>query len=187
MTEQHSQHLLTLYQHLLTLKSLPRSGWLQRGVANAESIAGHSFGVAILALLIGETMPHLDQLKLLKIALLHDLAEVHLTDLPTSAKRFIGAATKHTAEQQALTNLLEQFPYQDEYVAIWSEYSEGSSVEARLVKAIDRLEVLAQAFAYERAGNRNLSEFWQNAEQDLDEFPLIQTMIADLQKLREIP
>lgn len=187
MAEQHSQHLLILYQHLLTLKSLPRSGWLQRGVASAESIADHSFGVAMLALLISETMPDLDQHKLLKIALLHDLAEIHLTDLPTSAKRFIGASTKHTAEQQALTDLLQHFPYRDEYLALWSEYSEGSSVEARLVKAIDRLEVLAQALAYERAGNRNLSEFWQNTEQGVDEFPLIQTMIADLQKLREIP
>lgn len=180
-----SQHLLTLYNQLLTLKSLPRTGWLQRGVANAESIADHSFGMAILALLIGETMPHLDHHKLLKIALLHDLAEVHLTDLPTSAKRFVGAATKHAAEQQALTDLFQYILHCDEYVALWSEYSEGSSVEARLVKAIDRLEMLAQTLAYERAGNRNLNEFWQDAEQGLDEFPLIQAMVLDLQKQRE--
>ena len=54
MHEQIAQALLTLYSQVAALKMLPRLGWLQRGVAGAESVADHTFGVAMLALLVGD-------------------------------------------------------------------------------------------------------------------------------------
>lgn len=201
MHEQIAQALLTLYSQVAALKMLPRLGWLQRGVAGAESVADHTFGVAMLALLVGDrvetsssdlTYPganageerrgaEIERGKLLAIALIHDLAEALLGDLPASARRLIGADAKHAAERRAIEELFGSLPNHAEYLALWEEYAAGASVEARLVKELDRLEMLAQALAYERAGSRTLAEFWASAERGWsDEFPLVRVLAAEL-------
>jgi putative hydrolase of HD superfamily len=180
-----SHNLMALYTQIATLKLLPRIGWLQRGVHNPESVAEHTFGVATLALLIGDTIDGLDRGKLLAIAMLHDLAEALLRDLPASAKRFIGAAHKHNAERSALEEMLAQMPNRAEYLGLWEEYARGRSREARLVKGIDRIEMLAQALAYERAGSRALGEFWEDAEDGWgDEFPILRELAAEILEQR---
>src|SRR5262245_79959 len=55
MHELNTQSLLSLYSQVAALKLLPRTGWLQRGVSGAESVAEHIFGVAVLALLVGDS------------------------------------------------------------------------------------------------------------------------------------
>ena len=185
MHEQTVQTLLALYSRVATLKLLPRTGWLQRGIMHAESIAEHTFGVTLLSLLIGDTITGLDRGKLLAIALLHDLAEVYLGDLPASARRFIEAPVKHAAERRALEELIAQLPNQSDYLALWDEYATGSTPEARLVKGIDRIEMLVQALAYERAGNRAMAEFWIDVEQGWSaEFPILRAMAVRLLALR---
>jgi putative hydrolase of HD superfamily len=181
MHEHVAPALMALYSRVATLKLLPRTGWLQRGVALPESIAEHSFGVATLALLVGADLPGLDRGRLLAIALLHDLAEVVLGDLPASARRLFGAHAKHAAERTALEELFAQLPDQHDYLALWDEYATASSAEARLVKELDRIEMLMQALLYERAGNRNLGEFWADADQGWsDEFPVVRALAAHI-------
>jgi putative hydrolase of HD superfamily len=51
------------------------------------------------------------------------------------------------------------------YAALHGEYEERAGVEARLVKAADVIDLLAQALAFERAGARELDEFWEGAEE----------------------
>jgi putative hydrolases of HD superfamily len=142
--------LLALYAQVATLKLLPRTGWLQRGIAQPESIAEHTFGVAALAWMVGDTVDELDRGKLLAIAVLHDMAEALLSDLPASAKRLIGAEHKHAAERLAMGELFARMPNCEAYVALWEEYAHGRSREARLIKGLDRVEMLAQALSYER-------------------------------------
>jgi putative hydrolase of HD superfamily len=180
-----SHDILALYTQVATLKLLPRTGWLQRGVPNPESVAEHTFGVAALALLIGDTIDGLDRGKLLAIAMLHDLAEALLSDLPASAKRFIGAEHKHAAERSALEEMLARLPNRAEYLRLWDEYARGCSREARLVKGIDRIEMLTQALAYERAGSRALGEFWEDIGQGWgDEFPILYDLAAEIVERR---
>ena len=188
MQEQTAETLLALYSQIATLKLLPRTGWLQRGVVNAESIAEHTFGVMALSLLVGDMIAGLDRGKLLAIALLHDLAEVYLGDLPASARRLLGAHNKHEAEQRALLELFAALPGRTDYLELWAEYAAGSSAEARLVKGLDRIEMLAQALAYERAGSHALAEFWADALQGWgDEFPVLRSLAARLLTIREEP
>jgi putative hydrolase of HD superfamily len=175
-----AQHLIDLYQKLLPLKLLPRTGWLQHGVAQPESIADHSFGVAVLAFMVADQIEALDHRRLLALAVVHDLAEALVTDLPSTAKRLLGAEAKQAAEQTAITELFAGFPQANQTLVLWQEYTQQSSREARLIKALDRLELLAQTLAYEQAGNRNLGTFWQGAEQGWEEFPLIAAMAAEL-------
>ncbi len=181
MADQQTARILDLYNRLLTLKLLPRTGWLQRGLVNVESIAEHTFGVATLALLVGDHIPGLDRGRLLAIAVVHDLAEALIGDLPASARRLFGAAAKQEAEQRAMIELLEGLPQAEEYLDLWRDYANGSSREARLIKMLDRLEMLTQALAYERAGNRAMDEFWEDHDENwASEFPLVLDLYTNL-------
>jgi putative hydrolases of HD superfamily len=177
--------LLETGSKLATLKRLPRTGWLQRGVVDPESVADHSFGVAMLALLIGPALDGVDQTRLLRMALLHDYAEALMTDLPLSAKRLIGADAKHAGERRAMEELLAELPGGDAALTLWDEYSAGRSREARLLKALDRIEMLMQALEYERAGNRLMEEFWDGNDKGWpDEFPQLRELALMLEARR---
>jgi putative hydrolase of HD superfamily len=181
MEDQRASTILSLYNRLLALKHLPRTGWLQRGVLKTESVAEHTFGVAALALLVGDQIPDLDRGRLLTLALLHDMAEALMGDLPVGARRFFGAQAKQDAEYRAMDELVGDSPNAEEYLALWKEYSERESREARLIKQLDRLEMLLQALAYERAGHRGMAEFWEDIDTGWsDEFPLVKEMAAGL-------
>lgn len=180
MDDQAFANLAELQGRLQTLKLLPRTGWLQRGLQNVESIAEHSFGVAALALLVGDLHPGLDRGRLLATALLHDLAEALVGDLPASATRLFGKAAKHEAERKAMLELLGGLPMAEGYLELWEEYSSGGSPEARLVKALDRLELLGQALSYERAGARGLGDFWGERDGWGEEFPLVLALADQL-------
>lgn len=174
MEDKRAATVLALQQRMLSLKLLPRTGWLQRGLTNVESIAEHTFGVATLAMFVGDQLPEIDRGRLLAIAIIHDLAEALIGDLPASAKRHLGVAVKQNAERAALIEMLEGLPQAEEYLELWTEYTEASSPEARLVKALDRLEMLIQALAYERAGSQGMGEFWADADELWsEEFPII--------------
>ncbi|NTV63154.1 MAG: HD domain-containing protein [Oscillochloris sp.] len=177
--------LYELQSRLLSLKLLPRTGWLQRGMRDVESIAEHTFGVATLAMLVGDQQPDIDRGRLLAIALLHDIAEALIGDLPATARRLFGVAAKREAERRAMIELFAGLPQAAEYLELWDEYCTGGSREARLVKALDHLEMLAQALAYERAGSRALSEFWEGEGMQGEEFPLVRELTARLYSERD--
>jgi putative hydrolase of HD superfamily len=162
--------MLQLLHAAATLKVLPRTGWLFAGVAQPESVADHSWSTALLALTMTSAVNRnlaanglvepLDAGRVAQIAVVHDLAESVVTDLPRRATALLGKNVKHQAEAQAMTTLLEGVPYVA-FMELWREYSDQSTPEGRLVHDADKLEMIHQALFYERAGNRNLGEFWQ--------------------------
>ncbi len=173
--------LIASYERLLPLKRLPRTGWLQRSVSQPESIADHEWGVALLALLTSTAVPGVDREQLLTIAILHDLGEALLGDLPHTARDLLGAATKRDAERAAIQQLIGTLPGAEALLASYEAYVEGSTPEARLVKGLDRIELLVQTLDYERGGNRALGDFWAVAEDPWDdEFPLLREMALAL-------
>lgn len=184
MHDQNIPAYARLAEHIVALKLLPRIGWLQRGVAHAESVADHSFGLAALALVFTAADDAVDRERVLAMALLHDVAEALLGDLPFSARRLIGDAVKRDAERRALVELCAPLPGGERLIRLWEEYAAGATREARLVKALDRIETLVQALAYERAGNRLLNEFWIDATAGLEEFPDLKGFVAWLVEQR---
>lgn len=183
MDKQNAATIMDLHARLLTLKLLPRTGWLQRGVptAQVESIAEHTFSLAALVLLVGDQISGLDRGRLLTIAILHDIAEALVGDLPFSARRLFGIEAKQQAEHHGMIELLNGLPQAEAYLQLWEEYARGSSREARLVKQLDRVEMLSQALAYERAGSRAMGEFWYDIDEGWsDEFPEVQALVARL-------
>ena len=169
------------------LKQLPRTGWLLANVSQPESVADHTTATAILALFLAETVNRdlaangltapLDVSKVVRLALLHDLAESELTDLPKRAALLLGEAAKHRAEAQAMGQILAGLPDAEGYLALWSEYDGGSTPEARLVKDADKLEMVHQALAYARRGHANLDEFVQD---HLWRYAASRSLFADL-------
>jgi putative hydrolase of HD superfamily len=185
MDEPQVSILYDLQRRLLTLKLLPRTGWLQRGMRDVESIAEHTFAVAALAMLVGDQQPGIDRGRLLAIALLHDIAEALIGDLPASARRLFGAPAKHAAERRAMLEMFAGLPQAAEYLELWDEYCSGGSAEARLVKELDHLEMLAQALAYEQSGSRALGEFWEGRNGKVSEFPIVRDLTDRLYAERE--
>ncbi len=167
------------------LKTLKRQGWSQRGVLVPESIAEHSHQVALVALLLLDRCDAvLDREKVLTIAVLHDLAEALLTDIPEPALRHWGREAKRQAEESALRELLAGVPRAEEYVAWWREFEEASTPEGRLVRDADRLELVVQAYAYEQAGHRGLDEFWEAMAANTWYYPESETLFVRLSARR---
>ncbi len=166
-----SAPLLNFLAHTTVLKQLPRTGWLFAGVPSPESVADHTAATALVALMLAEAINVdpvsegldcvLDVGRVVQLALVHDLAESVTTDLPHRSVELLGEAAKQRAEEQAMGLIFADLPGGDGCRALWAEYAARLSPEARVVKDADRLEMMQQALAYERAGNRGLGEFWQ--------------------------
>jgi len=160
-----AESVLALLLEANQLKRVQRTGWVMRGVADAESVSDHSFGVAFIALVLAQYMDEpIDTVKLLTMALLHDLPEAVLSDIPSPACLCLSRDAKSAAEQAALGHLLGEFPQAEQWRDWWREFDERSSLEGRLVRDADRLDMLLQAYVYEQTtGNRWLEEFWSES------------------------
>lgn len=159
--------LATLIE-LQRLKRLDRTGWTLRGLPNGtESVAAHSFGVCVAAMLLADELlargVSLDVEKVLRMALLHDWAEVRVGDMPRIATVYFGADARKQAETRAFADVVSGLKT-DIYAALYEDYEQRNSFESRLVKAADILDLLVQLLALERAGARGLDEFWEVAE-----------------------
>jgi putative hydrolase of HD superfamily len=160
--------MLPTLTELQRLKRLDRTGWVLRGLPNGtESVAAHSFGVSVTAMLLADKLTAqgiaVNVEKVLRIGLLHDWAEVRVGDMPRTATLYFGSDVRKQAETAAFSDIVKDV---DEglYADLYNDYERRESLEARLVKAADILDLLIEVLALERAGARGLDEFWQVAE-----------------------
>jgi putative hydrolase of HD superfamily len=176
--------LIRAYLRWSHLKQLYRQGWLRRGIepGRCESVADHSFAVALLALTIADAhYPELNREKVLRLALLHDLAEVYAGDVTPADG--VTREEKHCSEAAALQCVLGDLAGGGSYAADWEEYEEGATPEARLVREVDRLEMGLQAAVYERQTGIDLGEFTVSAAEGLSS-PVLVGLLKVLQKAR---
>ena len=161
---------LSLLIELQRLKRLDRTGWTLRGLPNGtESVAAHSFGVGVTAMLLADLVKTkgdlLDVERVLRISLLHDWAEARVGDMPRTATEFFGREARQRAETAAFSEMVNRVDQSNElYKNLLDDYEQRRSLEARLVKAADVIDLLVEALALERAGARGLDEFWEAAE-----------------------
>ena len=160
--------MLSTLIELQRLKRLDRTGWILRGLPNGtESVASHSFGVSVTAMLLADKLIAqgivVNVEKVLRIALLHDWAEVRVGDMPRTATLYFGSEARKQAETAAFSDIVSELD-DGVYASLYNDYERRESLEARLVKAADVLDLLVQVLALERAGARGLDEFWEVAE-----------------------
>lgn len=164
---------------LQRLKRLDRTGWTLRGLPNGtESVAAHSFGVAVTAMFLADEIKKrglsLDCERVLRMALLHDWAETRVGDMPRTASNYFGAAARKNAEAKAFADVIRGVGGgETAYASLHEDYEERSSIEARVVKAADIIDLLIQAYALERAGAKGLDEFWEVAKEPDFQLPPI--------------
>jgi len=171
-----SHSLKHLSEHLYSLKILPRTGWLMRGIPNAESVASHSHGVSIWCLwLAARYEAHgkkVQREKLLTMAALHDLPEASIGDLmPTQKALLFGA---NPQEQKQAVREAEERYWEDlaswgnnagfmgvfsSWHKNWVEYRKNSSLEAHIVKQADALDCVMQAIVYREHFRISLDDF----------------------------
>jgi len=168
------------------LKDERRTGWQLRGVENPESVAAHSWGVAYLAVTLGDRLaadlPGVDLDRALRLAVVHDVAEAETGDVATrasdvaepavdSAAESVDREGKTTAERAAMRDLAGPLP--ERVQDAWEAYEARESPEAVLVKECDLLDTCLQAVRYERGDRYDPERGDPDAFReydDLDEF-----------------
>ncbi len=169
------------------LKQLFREGWLRRGLdpARAESVADHSFGVAALALVLTPALrPDLDAGRVLRMAVAHDLGEIHAGDLVPADG--VAPRAKHRREAEGVARLAAGLPGDagSRLRSLWDEAEARRSPEARFVRQLDRLEMALQATAYQLRDAVDAGEFLRSARRDIDDPGLLDLLDA-LERLTE--
>lgn len=163
-----------VFHDFLTLKKIRRTGWQLRGIRNGESIADHCFGVVLLTyMLAGSLSTPMDRDRAVSIAIIHELGECRVGDIPYTALKYF--PDKSQIELEAVEDILGPLGEKltGESIQLFQEFETGSSIEARFVKAIDKLDMLITAAEYEKTGFAGLSDFWHNNStfKPLEEFP----------------
>lgn len=115
-------------------------------ISRRESVAEHTWMASLLAILLAHELPKdLDQLRLIKMVIIHDLAEATVGDIPTfevSDRQ----NDKYVNEERAMKEMAARLPQEsaDELLALWREMEDCQTTEAQIVRAIDKLEVNIQ-------------------------------------------
>ncbi|MBD3186340.1 HD domain-containing protein [Candidatus Bathyarchaeota archaeon] len=171
--------VIPLIESIFKLKMLPRHGWLEHDVprARVESVASHSYGTAILLVildLLDLIPPHLSLEKLLKIALLHDLAESETGDV--TPRSGVTPEEKSQAERDAFSRIFHgdsRFNILNEMGSLFAGLDEPGPPcnrkpdEYQFFKQVDKLDMMIQAIMYEREFDMNLKEFHEPVEKYL--------------------
>lgn len=154
--------IIALFLKSETLKRIERTGWTIAGinVARNESVAEHTWGVSFLSWLITSNLlkagDALDTGKVMTMAILHDLSESRISDIPYSAVSLGGPEMKdgkRAAEFAAIEAIFDSHDHlHQEAKSILSEYEERKSLESRIVHGADILDMLFHAISLERNG-----------------------------------
>ena len=155
------------YFEISHLKNMFRQGWLKREISEAvcESVAEHSFGVAMLCLMLLPQRPELDPLKVIRYALIHDLGEVYAGDI--TPHDGIAKADKVKMEEAGVLHILGKLTNGDGLISDWYDYESQENGEAQFVKEVDRLELILQTAIYQQTSELDGTEFFRGVARDV--------------------
>lgn len=122
------------------LKCNTRHSWTSSG--RKESVAEHSFMLAVMAYLVKDEFPEADIDKVIVMCLLHDFGEAVTGDIPAFEK----TADDEMVEEDAVYVLLQELPekQREEMQKLFQEMKEQQTPEAKLYKALDKMEAVLQ-------------------------------------------
>jgi len=148
--------LLDFLLQVATLKDARRHCTTVRG--EPETVAAHSWRLALMALLLKEEFPALDMERVVSMCLVHDLGEAVTGDIPT----FLKTNGDEKVEDNAVAGLLSTLPEPERgrIAQLFSEIQAQKTPEARLFKALDKIEAVI-------AHNESDLSTWLPLEYDL--------------------
>jgi len=168
------------------LKQVLRTGWVLKGVENAESVADHTWRMSLLIMLLAPE--NLDKLKLLEMNTVHDLGEIGVGDTKWEiGRRVVGSQeAKRRDELKVMGEIFKGYDNQDKYLKLLKEFNDHQTPEAKFMKQLDKLDMALQALEYEQAGYPSewFGEFWENAEKYLEGQEL-EPYFRELERMRK--
>jgi len=202
------KNLLNFFTEIGKLKTMPRRGWVIRNIKNPESIADHTFRVAIMAWFLGEKKNNnLNIGKIIKMALIHDLCEVYAGDttpydsILTGDKKKLQKVLKtwprfsqekkkklieqkYKKEKEGLEKLIKNLPpgLKSEVKSLWLDYENGSSKEGRFFKQTDRIESFLQGMEYWGKNKRLPQKPWWDQAREFYDDPILLDFIEKMDK-----
>ena len=175
------------------LKTTPRTGWVRRQVPKYESVADHSWRVAVLSLLLPED--EFDVSRCMAMGLVHDMAESLTGDFCPEDN--VSKDDKHRMEVEAMKRIAEALNCSfnpengkdsvamSRLLDLFHEYEERESKEAIAVKDIDMLDMIMQAEEYEKTFGNELSEFFVTTPPSKFSTPLLREIASRVHMERE--
>ena len=160
--------ILDFFKTAVNLKNISRQGWVDKlSLKHPESVADHSYSMAIMGMVISD-LENYNSEKILKMILLHDLAESKIGDYTPNQ---ISIENKIKIENKAYDEIINSLPdaIKLQYGQIWEEYQKQESPESKIVHQIDKLEMALQAKMYQKQGSSKdaVESFFKSAENEI--------------------
>ena len=160
--------ILDFFKTAANLKKISRQGWIDKLLLdNPESVADHTYSMAIIGMVISD-LENYNSEKIIKMILLHDLAESKIGDITPEQ---LNKEKKNELENNVFNKIIKNLPnlIKSQYLQIWQEYQENTSLESKLVHQIDKLEMALQAKIYKNDGHsqKKLESFFESAKIDI--------------------
>lgn len=142
MTDERMHEQFEFLRKAENLKNTLRSAHTSAG--RRESSAEHTWRLCLMILTFENDLDGLDTVKLLKLAVIHDLAEAVYGDIPATEQD--DGSDKLELEQRAMNELLSTAPpdVRSTFFELWEEYEDMRSAEAKFLKGLDKLETILQ-------------------------------------------
>lgn len=176
---------LKFFDTIGKLKNLKRTGWVNNEINLPESVADHMYRMSMLTFMITDTRVNKD--KLMKICMVHDVAEAVVGDITP----FDGVTKeeKRKLEETAMQNIVADIDNTEiakELLELWLEYEEGTSLEAEIAHQLDKFEMIVQANEYEiKQPEKRLDRFFESTS-DSFHHPEILSWATELRNSRAI-
>ena len=174
--------ILDFFKTAANLKKIYRQGWIDKlSLDTPESVADHSYSMALMGMVISD-LGNYNSEKIIKMVLLHDLAESKIGD---HTPKQLSKEKKNKLENNAFNEIIKNLPdlIKSQYLQIWQEYQENTSLESKLVHQIDKLEMVLQANIYKKDGHsqEKLESFFKSAEIDITD-PRLKELFTEIVK-----
>jgi len=134
------QELIRLMKIVENLKNNTRHSWTSTG--RHESVAEHSFRLCFMALFLKDEFPDADMDKVIRMCMIHDIGEAFTGDIPAFEKTGEDEKTEEDVVKHFTESLPE--PYRTELGELFGEMSALKSEEAKIYKALDKMEAVIQ-------------------------------------------
>ena len=107
-----------------------------------ESVAEHSWRIALMGMLVADEFPEADMDKVIRMCLIHDLGEAFTGDIPSFEK----TDQDEKKEENVLLDWVRTFPEPErsEWEALYAEMNALETTEAKIYKALDKIEAVIQ-------------------------------------------
>ena len=135
------------------LKKSPRTGYQFLG-SGKESVADHSFRTAIIGYALAKMEPDADLKKVVLMCLFHDLPEARTGDHNYVNKKYVT-----TDEEGALRDQVQNLQFGPEIISLSHEFNEDTSLEARISRDADQIDLILELKEQLDFGNPNAKDW----------------------------